>query len=529
MYANSTRSMVNYPYDASSVRMKDITSSANNGALLRRIKKNDPSLTRLYIVDYDPFDNDEEFDFVIREGDNLGWLGYFIGENETLKKLYILHLPAQEQVENFFIGLQRNKSIEYIDFHENLVGTLGDGLSAINLPHVTTLRMRGNLDREEACRFAVGLHRCKSLVTYYGPMASEIVASLATLPMLEDVSLRKPLNEDMAIGPDECTTLRDLLTYATNMKQLDISSTRLGDEGLTILAEGLALADGALLQDLCLDGIDISYEGWNILSDALSINNSLVSLSLKGWQDDESIIGDDGLRALALGLSHNSHLKSLNLSGNSAITASGLRSLGDYLGSFSCALEKLELYRINFGDEGAQALADALRQNKSLVSLHFGVRGITSDGWNSFLTLVCDPLSPNSLYLSNHTLCDLGDNLNPSTSHVKNDIDGWLNANNICRTPTLAAKCKILNLFPELDMVPLFQWDLKLLPLLKCWFCVSSENYELEARIRNNELSCIYKFIRGFPRLVGDNLRRYLTRQMKGIRTEEEESSLMQG
>jgi hypothetical protein len=512
--------MVNYQHDALSVRMKDITSDARNRAVLHRIKNNDPSLTRLYIADEDY----EDEIFIVREGDNLGWLGYFIGENVTLKSLYICYHPPQEQVENFFIGLQHNKSIKEIEVD----GCACDSLSSINLPYVTKMTLDVNhwesawdeeFDHEKAHHIAVGLQRCKSLVEYWGPATAEIVASLATLPMLENVMLWRPSNEDVAIGPDECSTLRDLLTYATNMKQLDISSTRLGNEGLTSLAEGLALADGALLQDLCLDGIDISYEGWNILSDALSINNSLVSLSLKGWRDDESIIDDDGLRALALGLSHNSRLKSLNLSGNSAITASGLCSLEDYFGSPSCALERLVLRSINFGDEGAQALADALRRNSSLTTLYFSEGGITLIGWKSFLKLVCDSSSPNSLYLSNHTLCDLGDNLDPSTSHVKNDIDGWLNANNICRTPTLAAKCKILNLFPELDMVP----------LLKCWFCVSSENYELEARIRNNELSCIYKFIRGFPMLVGDNLRRYLTRQVRVIRTEEEDQRLMQG
>ena len=588
MYVNSVRNMTNYPYDAVSaatVRMKDITSSAQNRALLHQIKNNSPSLTDLTILGAnDDADFFHGVTIVLRQGDDLGWLGYFIGENETLKKLSIHHISDQEQVENFFIGLQRNKSIENIYFHRhrNLVGTLGESLSAINLPHVTTLSI-GNLDHEEARSFAVGLQRCKSLVEYYGPMTSEIVASLATLLMLEKVMLWRLSNEDMAIGPDECTTLRDLLTYATNMKHLHISFT-LGSEGLTILASFLAvntklrvlilsdnnigdagleaLADALVrnralrvlsiakntaitvtgarslsrilesgtsrLQDLRLDGVNISYEGWSILAGALPINNSLVSLSLQNWWGGESI-GDDELRALTLGLSQNSHLKSLNLSKNTAITASGLRFLEEYLGSPSCALEDLSLFGINIGDKGARALADALRRNSSLKTLYFSERGITLKGWKSFLKLVCDSSSPNSLYLSNHTLCDLGDNLNPSTSHVKNLIGAWLKVNNDY-TPNVAAKTKILPFFYEIDMmVPLFHWDLKLLPVLKLWFNILSENHEFEASIRNNELSCIYKFVRGFPMLVGDNLRRNLARQVERIRTEEEESSLMQG
>ena len=572
--------MVKYSYDAlaATVRMKDITSDARNRAVLHRIKNNDPSLTKLYIG-YE----DNEFDFVIREGDDLDWLGYYIGKNEILESLGVFDL--RDQAEKFFIGLQRNKSIKGIE----LDGCASDSFSSINLPHVTTMTVDLNYDAEYDCErthhIAVGLQRCKSLVEYDGPMASEIVTSLTTLPMLENVILWGTSNEDVAIGREECVALKGLFAIATNLKHLHIFFT-LGNEGLAILAEELAcntklrelkldigdagleaLADSLAcnrtlrvlsiarntaitvtgvktvsrilhlqsgmsgLEDLCLDGINISDEGGLFLAAALSVNQTLVSLSLKCDWGGVSI-GDYGLRALALGLSQNSHLKSLNLSGNTAITASGLRSLEDYFGSPSCALEKLELYRINIGDRGARALADALRRNKSLRSLFFNVGGITSNGWNSFLNLICDPSSPNNLYLSNHTLCDLGDYLNPSTttrSHVKNLIARWLKVNNDY-TPNVASKTKILPLFyaNAIDMVPLFQWDLKLLPSLKLWFNILSENREFKASIRNNELSCIYKFVRGFPMLVGDNLRRYLTRQGDRTRTEEE-SSLMQG
>ncbi len=180
--------MVKYPYDAlaavtATVRMKDITSDARNRALLHRIKNNDPSLTELCIG----YEDVEDFDFVIREGDDLGWLGYYIGENEILESLGVFNL--RDQAEKFFIGLQRNKSIKEIE----LDGCASDSLSSINLPHVTTMTVDLNqdaeLDCERAHHIAVGLQRCKSLVKYWGPIASEIVTSLATLPMLENVWL----------------------------------------------------------------------------------------------------------------------------------------------------------------------------------------------------------------------------------------------------------------------------------------------------------------------------------------------------
>ena len=607
---------MDYLYDAlaaASVRIKDITSCAHNRAALHRIKNNDPSFTYLYIAE----DDEDYCSFSAREGDDLGWLGYFIGENETLKSLSVYYLP-QEQVENFFIGLQRNKSIKEIYIDGDVLSLLGEDSSVINLPHVTTMTIDGDdveFDYEKTHSFALGLQRCKSLVKYWGPMTSEIVTSLAALPMLENVSLWR--NQDVAMSREEWMALSVLLTNATNMKLLDISHTALGNEGLAILAEGLAcnasLTDGVLnlsnngignkglqalalslanntklrelrlannnigdtglealadslaqnkalrvlsiagntaitaigmrsasrflrssgLEDLRLDGINVSNEGWNALADALSVNKSLVSLSLQcGWGGVS--IGDDGLRALARGLSHNSHLKTLDLSGNRAITTSGLRSLEEYFGSPSCALKQLKLFEINIGDKGACALADALGENKSLKTLHFDTSGITSKGWKSILKLICDSSSPNRLYLSNQTLCRLSGCSDPSGRNVKNLIASWLKTNNESRTPKLVAKCKILQIFPDLDMVPLFQWNLKLLPSLKTWFRISSSNKAFAATIRNRELSSIYKFVRGFPVLIVDELRRHLTQQVERIRAkisklEEEERRLMQG
>ena len=611
--------MVDYPNDALAVtvRIKDKTSCANNRALLHRIKNNDPSLTYLYIVEDD---EDDRF-FSAREGDDLGWLGYFIGENETLKSLYICYLPAQKQIKSFFIGLQRNKSIKRFDIDGDVVCLLGEGLSAINLPHVTSMTVEfdyeeAEFDHEKARHFAVGLRRCESLVKYYGPMTSDVVTSLALLPMLEDVAFWRNIN--LAISPDECMAMSGLLTNATNMKQLDLCCTALGNEGLAILAEGLAcnasLIDGVLdlsdngigdegvqvlasslasntklrelvladnnigdvgvealadllaqnralrvlslarntaitangmrsvsrflrssgLKDLRLDGINLSIEGWNTLADALSVNKSVVSLSLKSSWDSLGI-GDDALRALAVGLSHNCLLKTLDLSGNTAVTASGLRSLKEYFRSPSCALKDLNLFDINISDKSAHALADALFGNKSLLNLRFGLSGgITSKGWKSFLTMICDSSSPNSLYLSNHTIRSLSMYPGLPGSDVRKHIARELETNKVCQTPKLAAKSKILRFFPDLDMVPLFQWNLKLLPLLKTWLRLSSANEAFEARIRNSELSCIYKFVRGLPVLIVDDLRRNLTRKVERIRAkisklEEEERRLMQG
>lgn len=536
------------------------------------------------------------------EGGNLGWLGYFIGRNETLDSLYVHHLPTcKDQVERFFTGMQSNKSIKKMVFGGD--GNLSETFAAINLPHVTTLSMEFDLDHENVhfSAFGLGLRRCLSLESYHGPVTKEIAASLVALPKLEKIHAYTI--EDNAISQGECAALRTLLANATNMKQLHVHRAGLGNDGVALLAEGLAcnssLTGGVLglsnndigddglqaltsslvrntklreldlgynnigdaglealadslahnralhalsiagntaiteagvkaisrvlqsrnssLRDLNLDLVNINDEGGKILAHVLTINKSLVKLSLRCWNDVS--IDDDGLRALSSGLSRNNTLQSLDLSSNTAITVAGLRSLKQYFSSPSCALENLALHGINIGDEGSHALADALGRNKSVKRLRFHEIGITFIGWEAFLKLLCDTSSPNSIYLSNHTLRDLSPCWYIRTrSDVQNSILRWLKINETSATPNLAAKAKILNSSPGIDMVPWFQWDLKLLPLVKGWFAVSSSNDELAARIQREKLSAVYQFVRGLPMLVVYDFRRYLADQVQRIR-----------
>lgn len=181
--SNRVDSIMNYQYDtlASSVRLKDVISCAENRAILYRLKNNDPGLTCLFIDESDDNYEDETDIFQVREGDDLGWLGYFIGGNEKLKSLWVYYLPTnRDQVENLLFGMQRNKSIKDCGFNGN--GIISEGFSAMNLPHATS--MSTDCHQECAHYFALGLRRCKSLENYSGPVTAEIVASLTTLPML---------------------------------------------------------------------------------------------------------------------------------------------------------------------------------------------------------------------------------------------------------------------------------------------------------------------------------------------------------
>ena len=258
--------MINFQYDAleASVKLEDITSSSHNTAILHRLKNNDPALSFLFIDElFDHYDDNDDL-FEVREGDDLGWLGYFIGGNETLTSLSVYQLPEdREQAEMFFTGIQLNKSIGDFDISSGVL--LGEGFSAMNLPHVTSMSLDCHLEREYAHYFAIGLRRCESLEDYSGqwPVTAEIVESLTTLPMLENVGVWK--NRGLAISPDECVALRELLLNANRLNHLDLSGVGLGNDGLRLLAEGLAcyysLADGVL----DLSSNDIGDEGLHAL------------------------------------------------------------------------------------------------------------------------------------------------------------------------------------------------------------------------------------------------------------------------
>ena len=129
-------------------------------------------------------------------------------------------------------------------------------------------------------------------------------------------------------------------------------------------------------------------------------------------------------------------------------------------------------------------------------------------------------MSPNSLYLSNQTLCHLGDYSRLfGGDFVKDSVAFWLEMHTaylINKVGHLAAKAKILHFFPDLDMVPLFYWGLKFFPLIKHWFeVISLPNYEVEAKIRSRELSSIYKFVRGLSVVVVDELKKRERQEMQ--------------
>eukprot|EP00985_Skeletonema_marinoi_P027201 scaffold21960_cov180-Skeletonema_marinoi.AAC.1 len=432
-----------YEARARYVKLEDITSDENNAEILRRLR--DHSLDMLTIAGYYGHGH-----FVVCEGDDFGWLGYFIGKSKCLGYLRIYSLGEGEgqNIEALIEGINRNRSIGSIYIRTDL----GD----VNFRNLTPF-FRNN-------------HR------------------LAQLDLSFEVGLECAQSIAVTLSESQCQSL----------KKITIEDSNLSDEGLTGIAT--ALRTYPHLSVLSLENNSIGLMGCIALGETM---RGWETSNLKVLDLDGNNIGDQGLQALAAGMT-NTKLEELYLSGN-LITAVGLRSLSEYFQSESCRLKILNVLTNAFGDEGAVALAEGLMGNESLTSLHLSEEsGITDVGWAAFSKLLCDPSSIKSTYHSNHIITTIGEYDMPRTPL---NIRRYLELNEYPHP----AIHKILKSHPDLDMEPFFQWKLRLLPAVINWF--QSARSRMVANdligesiqrqnLQSRELSALYKFVRGMPALT---------------------------
>jgi hypothetical protein len=484
---------------------------------------------------------------VVREGDDLGWLGYFAGQSRSLRSLYIQYLP-QERERNmaFTRGVECSESIQHLE----ITNDIGDSFQSLG-----SLLKNDNLNSVSFNNFDIGLECARNIAlmlnqpnqrnamktlnfeetNFSDDAVGEIVTALSAHPQLEELDLG-----ESSIGRNGCVALGNTLESwrNPNLKKLYLTNNSFDDEGLQALIAGTRNCPN--LTKLSLEGNElITLDGFRSLSTLFQSTHShmtllclyrmnigdeeirtiaagLASLHLLETLDlSQNLFTDLGLQTLVDGISNCCNLSELYLSGNASISAVGLRSLSGLLQSDSCSLTKLHLYEMLFGDDGAAALADGISGNKTLKMLLFcESAGLTSGGWLALSKLLCDTSSVNHTYLSNHTLETIGNWRNRDTP---DDVKQLLTLNERIDNKRVAI-IKILKSHPDFDVEPLLLWKLKLLPLLMSWFervGVFVDNYKISeveesARtIQRRKLSTMYKFIRGMPLLAMDGYCRH--------------------
>ena len=130
-------------------------------------------------------------------------------------------------------------------------------------------------------------------------------------------------------------------------------------------------------------------------------------------------------------------------------------------------------------------LAESLRGNQRLVRLALSDNNI-SDGWNALTSILCDTTSIEATHGSNHTLEYLEYDTGPL--HVQEILR--LNSG---RDKSRVAAQKILQTHRHLNMRPLFDKKLGLLPHVVAWLDLFAE-----ARL-DRKLSSIFEFARAMP------------------------------
>jgi len=467
----------NYAAQASTIKIEDITSDEHNQTMLQRIKDNDTSVNELYIYSVSCPDTDVEHcnsdnyyyfpDFVYNEKE-LGWLGYYIGQNTTIQTLHFFEMNCNmyDSERSFFEGLSCNKTIQCIDidnFHisEGRLFSMmvpffksNDSLSEIKIGYC-------GFEVEGTRQLSLAIGNCGqsleklSIDNIDNEMENgqlvDIITALSMHPQLEELDLSCNRTN---MGRNECMALSTLLRHTTTK-----------------------------LQNLILYG-----------------NN----------------INDDGVEVLVQAL-HGHTLQELNLGGNESITIRGWTVLSTLLEMPGSNLEELDVGNNNFGNEGALVFANALTNNSTLKTLGLYVNGISAEGWAHFSKLLCDTSSINTTYQSNHTLCDLGPDV-----HANIQSNLTLNKR---EDKQHVAMSKILQCHPHFNMEPFFEWEFKVLPIMIKWFekvaaRVRAYDYKV-SRLRR--LSSTFDFIREFPMLyiepvTGKEIAEYTTieKQLEG-------------
>ena len=459
--------MVERPdYDAlaDDINLEDITSCEGNANILRELRDGDPLSKQLYIMNEEDENEDSPGGFYIDEGDDLGWLGYFIGRSEVLEDLIIWSLPwdvdgerdQTKRINSFFEGMSQNRSIKSFNAYEDIGFVAWSRLGGFfeNNRNLTHFEVRAHIIFNESAHY---------------------IAS--------------------ALGRMNRHSLEDLR----------LCGTGISDGGMTEIAA--ALGSQSQLETLFLDNNNMGRNSCIALGNTLSrwpASNKLNTLYIYN-----NAIDDRGLQALVEGMMNCCSLDSIYLNDNPLITAAGMRYFFPLLQSEAHSLDVLRVTRINWGDDGAIALAEGLRGNKTLRELRFrpSTAGMTSVGWSAFSKLLCDTSTINNIYLSHHTLTRIGCY---NYEETPEDIQSYLRVNHCSQKSAIIYK--ILRSHPDLDMEPFFKLKMQFLPVVMSWFervepieeeLIEDELIdESERSCQSRKLSALYKFVRAMPDLT---------------------------
>jgi len=498
-------------YDAleATTRIEDITNDEVNQDTLQSLKDDDGELCRLSLVSEDVVD---EGDYHPKSSEELGWLGHFAKKSAHLDGLYVFGSTrkifencSEQSIDRFFEVLGSCNKIKRVKvIHTDLA----DIISKLGPS------MNKNITRWDIDDCYLGAVEVNQLFTAFQGMKN-----------LEGVDLNYIDDEDAIyrdVDDDIMARCIPLLAACTRMRELNIRG--LGLHNNSCEAMSAIFPRMAALHELDLSGNSIDDDCVEVLVRGLAECKHLHSLTLSS-----NVIGDDGLEILIRGLP--ASVNTLDLGNNeialarqlpllrfrvlslmcNALSHGGPGVIAASLANPKCRLEEIDLRDTNIGDEEAAILAPSLRNNQRLIAMHLDENiNITKAGWDAFLPVLCDKTNINATHGSNHTLQCL--ELEPRD--ISRDVQMMLDRNLGLDRSRVAAD-KILQVHRHLDMKPLFDRQLDLLPYVIRWLYRFTEyhpdpeldpelssiidKYIARAPRADLKLSSIFEFVRAMP------------------------------
>ncbi|CAB9496962.1 NLR family, CARD domain containing 3 [Seminavis robusta] len=339
--------------------------STTNSSLLERLRQNDPTLTKLKLVqNYNDVASDfDEFLECLR---NNTIVSYVLLERHFVRSLKKPQWIALIQAVGQMTNLDELEIWSVRVPLKELCEAFKDStkLTRLGFGFVT---LEGSLDASALCGHA-------SLKTFYlsdfrfveeeEASLDSLCQALSTCPNLRFLEVFQYQQEHPPVSAEGLAAL---------MESPCLQHLTLRRMGLTAaLTSGLAnkLVDNLQLRVLNLNENKLGNEGSHALGHALTVNHSLQELDLRKNQ-----LSANGCFVLAQQLSNNEGLERLNLACN-PLEDHGAEGLASLL-QVHPSLKTLELHRTLLTDMGTGKLVDALRDNESLVNLDLSFNSIT--------------------------------------------------------------------------------------------------------------------------------------------------------
>jgi Ran GTPase-activating protein (RanGAP) involved in mRNA processing and transport len=195
-----------------------------------------------------------------------------------------------------------------------------------------------------------------------------LAEALKTHPIMEEFNI-----SGHNIGRPGLDAFADVLATNTSLLKIAVGTNSLGDEGVSILCEGLARNPLSRINTLDVEFKDIGDPGATAIGAMLRSNRSILELNLA--RNHISAVGFD---ALVAGIRATSILRVLDMSEN-AIQAAP--SLSQWLKESSCSLQILVMDKNSLIGDGAAVLCEALSTNMSLKELNLSMCQLSEAAW----------------------------------------------------------------------------------------------------------------------------------------------------